>query len=255
MWIFKQWHLSPSINTKDASPVPAPPQEKNQTAIYRQLDRWIREQSLKEIYAEGCSGELKSDSGVSFNGWKIADLKKVSDKESYPGILTSVPLKLEAKYGGSLHVKCGDDEALVRENNLAFSDARGAIGFMTRLSQYKDDPERVKIYLDGAIEAYKMQRNTTVSEAISRTKAELRKAIERVRSAIDRRNKRLFDAIRASHEKDVAVVFGGMHAAGLANLLKQEKLSCAVIEPVGYQDDEEKLMARLTEELDALSAD
>lgn len=252
VWFFKQWHLSPSINTKERNNFQKMPQEKNQTAIYRQLDRWVGKGQLKEIYAEGCTGELDFKSKVSFNGWTIRDLKKASKKPFYPQILTSIPLKIEAKYDKAVLTLCGDDEELVKENNLAFSDARGTMGFLTRITQYKDDPKRRKVYVDGAIELYKMPPSTSVDQVIAKLKTELGSAVQRAKDTIEKRNQKLVQTIQTSAQKEVAVIYGGMHTTGIAKLLDQAGIGCSIVEPVGYQDDETQLMQRLEESLKTL---
>ncbi len=240
------------MNTKNADAARSYPQSKNQTAIYEQLDRWIGERKIKEIYAEGCTGVLNGQSSIGFNGWKIDDLKAASKSAGYPEIVSSVPLKLEAKYGDALHTVCGDDESLVKENNLAFSDARAAIGFLSRLLQYRNDSVRRQPYLDGVIQAYKMDPATTTTQAIERMKTELKSAVARAKSAVEKRNQHLVDVIARSTEKNVAVVFGGMHAAGIVQRLKDAGFGCAVIEPVGYQADEEDLLTHLDSALKSL---
>jgi hypothetical protein len=245
VWIFKQWHLAPSVNTKDSDQVKTYPQSKNQTAIYEQLDQWIRNKKIKEIYAEGCTGQILPDSSISFNGWKASDLHAVSNQASYAEIVTSVPLKLEAKYGDSIRTVCGDDDALVKENSLAFSDARAAIGFLARLVQYRNDRARAKPYLDGVIQAYKMPAQTTLEQATARMKTEFKAAVERAKIAMQKRNRHLVEVIKHSSEPNVVVVFGGMHAAGIVQLLEEAGLGCSVIEPAGYQSDEENLIAKL----------
>src|SRR5687767_967041 len=58
--IFKQWHLSPATRTKDVEASKKLPQFENQTAIYKQLKTWIAAATIKTVFAEGCSGEIKS---------------------------------------------------------------------------------------------------------------------------------------------------------------------------------------------------
>ena len=45
----------------------------------------------------------------------------------------------------------------------------------------------------------------------------------------------------------VAIVYGGMHAAGIMKLLEEKGVHCTVVEPDGYRDDEAGLLARLNE--------
>lgn len=246
VWFFKQWHLAPSVNTTDVEKSKSLPQFANQTAIYEQLNSWIRSGKLKALVAEGCSGEMTTKTTSRFNGWDMQSLKPRADSENYNSILTSIPLKLEAKYGEKLHTLCGDDEDLIKKNALAFSDARGELGYLTRLEQYKNDPERAKLYLDGVIELYHMSANTTIPQAIARLNMELQKTVDQVEQWIQKRNEHLVDVILAApHDSNLAVVFGGAHAPGVQALLEKRGMNCTIVEPAGYQDDETQLLQKL----------
>src|SRR6185437_3555207 len=162
----------PRVNTKEANNSHELPQMPSQAAIFRQLDRWIGKKELNEVFAEGCSGQLDAQPTFKINGWTLADLEAAKGRPDYAEILTSVPLKLEAKYGASLHAVCGDDESLVKDGNLALSDIRGTVGFITRLKQYRNDPIRARPYLDGVVKLYKLPKSTSTDEAIIRLKSE-----------------------------------------------------------------------------------
>lgn len=250
VWIIKQWHLASSVNTKNQNEKKTFPQAENQLSIYRQLDTWIGKKEIEAIVAEGCSGELTQETKLVFNGWSATDLKNALKDATYDSILSSIPLKLEVKYGNDLKTFCGDDEKLVRENLLAFSDARGIVGFLTRLTEHKDKPDRAKIYLDGVIEMYKMNKATTIQQAISRLTKELRASVVRIKASIEKRNMNATDAIKtikAIPGSNIAIVFGGIHAAGLVAQLEQSGFGCSVVEPVGYADDENQMMKKLDE--------
>ena len=249
VWLFKQWHLPPSVDTHAAGASGTRPQAANQTAIYRQLDAWIASGNLSEIFAEGCEGELDAKSDLAINGWKIADLASLSAQPGYDQIVTSVPLKLEAKYGDKLRTLCGDRPALIRQNQLAFSDARGAVGFLSRLMDKKTSDSRAKDYLDSVIGLYKLPSTTTRAQAIARLKVELRASVRSVRELIEKRNAALVARVKSSSEPVVAVVYGGAHAQGIVKLLNQAKLGCSVVEPTGYTDDEARLLSQLEEGL------
>jgi len=249
VWFFKQWHLAPSVNTSDIEKSKSLPQYANQSAIYNQLNTWISLGKVKTVIAEGCSGEMTPKTDAHFNGWDMASLKShLEPAKSYDRILTSIPLKLEAKYGDKIHTLCGDDEALLKKNALAFSDARGELGYLGRLEQYKDDPERAKLYLDGVIELYHMPAGTTIAQAITRLNTELEKSVNEAEQWIQKRNEHLVDVISAApHDSDIAVVFGGAHASGVEALLEKKGMNCTIVEPVGYQDDETQLLQKLKE--------
>ena len=246
VWIFKQWHADPGIDTHDRAKAKALPQAPNQTAIFRQLDSWVGSGALKALVAEGCTGELNRSSKARFNGWSIHDLEAVSTQPHFDDeIVASIPEKLEAKYGGKLRTLCGDDDALIREHLMAFSDVRGTYGFLSRLLQLKNDPARARNYLDGVIELYKLPKTTTQEQAVSRLKTELHVAVERLKSALDKRNQKVVSVIQSLPEDEVAVVYGGIHAPGLLRLLESKGLGCTVVEPAGYHNNEAALMEQL----------
>lgn len=245
IWIFKQWHLGPMVNTKENPKPGVLPQSRNQTSIYLQLEEWVKTKRLAELYAEGCEGEINSDSKFRVNGWDYESLKKISSETVYPEVLSSVPLKIEAKYGTAIRTLCGDDNALVSENSLAFSDARGAIGFLSRLEQYQADPVRAKTYLEGAIQAFKMPASSTIDQAITRSRKELKAAVVRIQDGISKRNRHFVQLLKKSEKAEAALVIGGIHADGLVKLLDDEGVGCAVVEPTGYQNDELDLLEKL----------
>jgi hypothetical protein len=252
VWFFKQWHLAPSIKTTDIEKSKSLPQYDNQSAIYGQLNAWISAGKLKTVVAEGCGGSLNY---VHFNGWDLTALKAASSSKSYDSILTSIPLKLEAKYGDKIHTLCGDDEALIKQNSLAFSDARGELGFLTRLVQNQNNPDRAKLYLDGVIDLYHLPAGTTIPQAIARLKLELQKSVDQVEQGIQKRNEHLADVISAApHDSNIAVVFGGAHAPGVERLLEKKGMNCTIVEPSGYQDDETQLLQKLKELLAQLQS-
>ncbi|MBC7693745.1 MAG: hypothetical protein H7222_18410 [Methylotenera sp.] len=257
VWFFEQWHLAPDVVTKDTENFVEPPQTKNQVAIYQQLDQWITAGQLRTIYAEGCMGEISHGSKLKFNGWTLPDLEKIAKYPDYVRVMTSIPLKLEAKHGKNLSTLCGDDESLIKESNLAFSDARGTLGFILRLEQYRNDPTRAKNYLDGVVERFKLPKTTTVDQAIHMLKTELKSAVARAQAGLEKRNQSLVQTIAKtlskSKDTDIAVIFGGLHAAGVLKLLEEKGLGCTVVEPVGYPTDgkgtDAELMKSLNEAL------
>jgi hypothetical protein len=265
VWIFEQWHLAPGVTTfAPATPVPVSgqwPQQENQTVIYRQLDEWVRRRQVVEIYAEGCdakrgggkNGEIGKDFGESFNGWNLAALEKAASTpdvaSAFDEIISSVPLKLEARHGEQVRVLCADDQEGLKAGLAAFSDARGQLGFLTRLSQNRKDPKRAKIYLDGVIELYRLPAATNVDTAIARLKVELKSSIARIRDSIEKRNQVAVKRVAGSGLHEAAIVFGGVHAPGLVAGLEREGLGCTVVAPTGYVDEDSELVKKLEDAL------
>jgi hypothetical protein len=256
VWFFKQWHLGPKLDTTDIKKSLSLPQEENQKALFDQLDSWISSGKLKTIIAEGCSsGEMTESTALKFNGWDYAGLKSQSAKPDYDSILTSVPLKLEAKYGSKIHVICGDDEELAKKNALAFSDARGEVGYLTRLMQYQNEPAKAAGYMEDVVKLYHLPSDATVAQGISALRSALKASVDQVQGFIQKRNEHLVEvAAKVAQSKgssdNIAIVFGGAHAEGVKTLLEGKQLTCDIAEPAGYPSDdrdEAKMIQRLKE--------
>lgn len=248
VYFIKQWHLSPSVNTEtDPSSSRKLPQYKNQRAIYDELDSWIQAHELNVLYAEGCPIPKNVDGslGLKFNGWSLEALAAYSKRPEFADVVTNVAFKLEAKWGDRLKAHCGDDADALRRNMLAFSDARGVLGYLTRIQEFEKDPKRVKLYLDGVIELYHLPAGATITQAEARLGTELKKSVGEIEKWIEVRNQKLVDAIAGDPSPVVAVVFGGAHASGVKKLLEEKGLGCTVLEPAGYHDDEAEMLSRL----------
>jgi phytoene dehydrogenase-like protein len=248
VYFFKQWHLSPSVNTNAGlSKSMEAPQHDNQTAIYRQLDQWLTQNMKFDLVAEGCPAprEIGADSPEKFNGWSVGDLREKAATEEYADLVTNVGYKIEAKWKDHLKVKCGDDDAEIKKGSLAFSDARALVGYITRLEEYKSQPERAQIYLDGVIDLYKLPKQTTIPQALARLNIGLKRALGDIERSIQVRNQKLVEAVAADSAGSVAVVFGGVHAAGVRKLLEEKGIGCQILEPQGYEDNEVKMLETL----------
>jgi hypothetical protein len=156
-----------------------------------------------------------------------------------------VVYKLEAKWKNQLKARCGDDQDAILKNSLAFSEARGTVGYTLRLEQFRNEPARAQGYLEDVVRLYHLAPNTTVDQAIQHLNLELKKSLDSVERWIDVRNGKLVDAIISDPSPVVAVVFGGVHAAGVQKLLERKGIGCTVLEPVGYRNDEAEMISTL----------
>jgi hypothetical protein len=243
VYFFKQWHLATGIDTKaDRKPHA---QGANLESIYLQLVNWVKSSKVATVIAEGCSSILDESSSVRINGWSISELIKERSSAGFSKIETSVPLKLKAKFGSVLKAKCGDNEALIREQLLQFSDARGDVGYLTRLEQYQNDSTKLKPYLTDVIGMLKLPENSDWAHVRDALRQDLKKTVEAIRTTIEKRNQSLVEAIEKDKPGAIAVVYGGMHANGVKALLEAKGMNCQVLEPTGYQSDEEQLLEQL----------
>ena len=241
VWIFKQWHLPPGTDSKAVTkPLP---QQPNQTAIYRQLERWVTDGQMRTILAEGCEGEIDDKFAKVFNGWSMTDLKAKSKTDTFAEITSHVPMKIEAKFADKVKTLCGDNETMIKQQNLLLSDLRGTVGFLTRLQD--QDSKKADSYLIPAIEVFKFPAATSRSKAVQLLNQLLGERIGLLLKAIDERSMLFAQAIEKAPADKMALVIGGLHADALRKMLEERKLACSVVEPAGYAQDEEKLVADL----------
>lgn len=253
LWVFEQWHFAPGLDTHGQKELP---QQENQTAIYRQLEKWISEMPASEqalIFAEGCEGEIDEHSSTRFNGWNLQELKGKSSGE-LAMIPTHVPLRLESRFSEHVRTLCVDDSKQVRAGLLAFSDARGVIGFMDRIQRFAQDPRRVGPYLQDVRRLYHLPESTNSVQVLRRLKQELAAIVERIELSIRERNAHMVRVIQKAIVDDqkrknqapfAALVIGGAHLNDLVRKLDEAGLSCRVIRPKGYRDDSEVLLSQL----------
>lgn len=246
VWLFKQWHLGPKVNTFLNQDFSKLDQERNQTAIYLQIAKWIETNQVDLVLAEGCQeNELTEKSSIAINGWNISQLKKVALDNNFSQIVSSVPLKLEAKFASKVKTVCGDDLALIEKNGLAFSDARAAIGFLSRINQYKGEDKSLTRYLEAAREAYKLSSKTKKDAIVKHIVGKLKAAVVAIEKATNDRNQILIRKIILEKNKEQTVVYGGIHAEGIVRGLEENQINCDVVTPVGYQDSETELLTTL----------
>ena len=245
VYLVKQWHLPPSITAKLKRIEPFP-QEKNQTQIYGQLAEWIKASSLDTAIAEGCEGEIDDNFKPAFQGWSYADLKQHAHDPDFNKILSHVVVKLKARYPSELHAACGDKLSEIKNAELALSDARADVGYLSRIEEHKNDPVKLKPYLDGAIEAYHLKAGTTVRDAEDSLVIDLRKSLKSFEDSTHERDLSFVQKITAIHSaKPTVLVVGGLHATDLKTILESQKMNCEILEPLAYQNDEEALNQKL----------
>ncbi|MBC7396771.1 MAG: hypothetical protein H7333_04940 [Bdellovibrionales bacterium] len=247
VYLLKQWHLPPQTNTRIPSKENASlPQTANQEQIYNQLSTWVKEGVVDTVIAEGCEGEIDSQFKEVFQGWSFQDLEKRSKEPDYSRILAHPVVKLEAKYGAQVRSLCGDNSLEIKNSQLALSDARAAVGYYSRLNQFKDKPELLKPYLEGARQVYTLPETASVSLALKTVAEDFKKSWTRFEDSSHQRNLAFSEkAASASTKKPIPLVIGGLHVRDLKKALERKKLNCVIFEPLAYQNDEETMQDNL----------
>lgn len=241
VYIVKQWHLGPTTVTKGFAKEKYP-QERNQTAIYKTLSEMVKKKKLQIVVAEGCEGEINSDFKTAFNGWTVDDLSKQSQTKGFDKIITNIPMKLEARWGAKLLTLCGDNEKLIQEGNLRLSNLRGWMGFATKLSEGKGDPDKLQLYSEAAADLLKVPKTTPVDQLQAKIKDKFKEELGLFQKSLYDRNDSFVNALKDKEFDTAAVVIGGLHASDLKDKMQTAGYACEVEEPSGYQREDENLI-------------
>jgi hypothetical protein len=253
--LLKQWHLDTSANSYLARDQKQNyPQAKNQQAIFEAIDRQIANKKDFILFAEGCEGEITSTFPDRFNGWDYPRLQEKKSGSEFSNILTSVPLKLKVKWESALNVQCAESKEKLKANQLAFSDFRGQLGFLTRISEFAGDEAKSKPYLQGVNDIFKLPRVPNTATSIQVLKSELEKSIRQIESTFEQRNQEILKHLTDPRfgMKERIFVIGGSHSASLKKGLETAGIPCEVIEPVGYPAEEDASIQRLREAVQGL---
>lgn len=240
VYIVKQWHLGPKTITRTFKE--KYPQERNQTAIYQAMAGDIKNKKLQVVVAEGCEeGEINSSFKAAWNGWDYNELHKVAQTKGYEKIITHVPLKLEARFDDGVKTLCGDNDRMIQEGNLRLSNLRGWLGFWTRLHEkYIDD--KGKMYSDAAADLLKIPKDTPLPKMLENIKTRMKDDVEAFKKSLSERNDSFVKILQGADFGTAAVVIGGLHAEDLKNKVQAAGLNCEVLEPPGYQKEDEQLL-------------
>jgi hypothetical protein len=238
--ILKQWHLPPTTITKGFKE--KYPQEQNQTALYKFLDENVKNKELQLIVGEGCEGEINSEFKTAFNGWDYNSLHAQYGQKSYSKIISQVPLKIEAKHGDRISTFCGDNDAAIQQANLRLSNLRGWMGFLDRLDEYKDNPEKQRPYIDAAADLLKAPKDTHPDQLVVQIKERIKLDLEAFNKSLQERDESFVKTLTDQDFKQAAVVIGGLHADDLKEKIEAAGMNCVVYEPPGYQPLDEKLI-------------
>ena len=243
IFFIKQWHLPPDINSTNIEKSKSQPQYQNQFEIFSAISQMIAEKKIDTAIAEGCEGQIDSNFKPAFNGWTFEKLSKETSEKDYAAIITHPLLKAEAKYPSRLKTLCGDNLAEIKNAQLALSDMRGDVGYWQRIVELEKNPAKLKLYLDGVIEMFKLPKDTNAQGALLSLKKDMFDSFQKFTLANQKRNESLVEAIKKSDsDKPIVVVYGGLHTADLKSKFESEKWNCEIFEPKSYKNSEEKLI-------------
>lgn len=237
--IVKQWHIEPGINTKDIDSSSKLPQYVNQKDIYELLEKEINNDKIDLVISEGCQGEIKNDSTLKFNSWDIKSLKDAKNNNNYDDIITLIPLKLKAKFGDDIKVVCGDNDELIKKQQLSLSNIRGYYGFYLRLSQHKKNSNKFKTYKESLETIEKQKIDSPIEYCANKIKSN----IEEYKNIMALRNDSFIKTIKEYVSKyNVALVIGGLHFDDLNAKLTNNNIKSKLYVPLGYDEKSEQII-------------
>ncbi len=236
--LIKQWHLLSSQKTLNIQESLSLPQAKNQIAIYKKLKNFINTKKQALLLYEGCEGLINESFAQSFQGWNYKNLeKKIKFPENFSKILTHLGLKLEVEFKEKADNRCGDDKKLIEENQLAFSDLKAFLGYLQRLEQFKNNPEKFEMYaksmLDGSL---------VVQDPIAYALEKSKDSLKKVKNLIKERNQSFIKIIKENKNRNIAVVIGGLHIKDLSERLNKEEIPYSIFIPEGYPKKDTELL-------------
>jgi len=238
--IFKQWHLAPTMVTIDVEKSQLVPQYKNQKQIYTDVLKLIDEGKTSFIIAEGCEGVIDSKFKYKHNGWNYSELEFLKQTSTYPDIMAHIPLKLKVIRPDKIKAVCADDDGLIKKNTLAFSDLRAFVGFVHRLTDFKNknDTDGFKKYSESL---YKITNINAKKEpdAIKIAKKEGLKALKAMQELIAKRNKKFISLAEQNIKLNPVIIIGAMHAEGISKELQKQHIAVKTITPedVDYAEE------------------
>lgn len=246
--IIKQWHASAGVSTQDIEASKKMPQYQNQKEIYDYLVKSLDTNKKSLLIAEGCESgkEVDQNFAPSFNGWNMPSLTKIKSQDNYSDIVTSLPLKFKAKYTENVRVLCADNEALMKKNQLALSDARGFLGFYMRLKQSSSDRNKFASYK----KALEETQGKEIADPIHYTKTQTINSLNLFNHYVQQRNLSFVEIIKKNIHNNPILIVGGLHVKDLIKQLRAEGIETEVMTPKGYPVASETLGDDLLNELE-----
>lgn len=238
--IYQQWHLGAKTNSLKIEESKKLPQYTNQKFIFNHLDNLIKKGEVQTLISEGCEGEINSSFKSTYNGWNYQNLKSHL-KNQYDSIMTLIPLKLEVKYTDKLKTICGDNQKLIDQHGLAFSDLRGFYGYYLRFLQYRDNKAKRDIYL----KALEETEEKKINDPITYTREKGLKNLANVKHLLVKRNEHFLKNIIRYKDQKPALVIGALHLDDLVLKLKKEKIDYVIVDVEGLPKDSKKLLEKL----------
>lgn len=252
IYVLKQWHLPPKVDTTEIATAIKLVQYKNQKDLYQKVSALIEKSSVKVLLSEGCEKvEIDKSFTTKFNGWDYAQLEKTKNKKSYVDILTLLPLKVEAVYTDKVKTLCVDNDELIHKSQLALSDIRAYVGYASRLEEFRQKKDQVSFdrYAKSVLTPEQIAKKV---DALKVAKEMALIAVEEFEEINKSREEKFVEnivALKMNPKDSVALIIGGVHAENLSNDLKKLKWIVEMYTPSGYVDNDKGLLEEVKRKL------
>ena len=237
--IIPQWHLAPETDTKNIKG--DLPQSINQTSIYKELSNWIVDKYVDTVIIEGCENKNEFEKSMKFNGWTLNDLLQTPSIEE---VQTHIGLKLKARFKDNIYIECGDNLALIKENQLALSEIRGLTGFKLRIEQQDLSPTIRKKYVESAKAVLHLSSEKNEKDVLAQIKLNLEKEIEIFETIIKKRNDSFINKTNEIKGRKV-ILIGLIHLNDMKKKLSNLNIPYSTWIPTGLDHAEKDLLSRL----------
>ncbi len=249
--IYKQWHLLPNQNTLDIEKSSKLPQFESQKDLYKRIKKIVEEKKSTLIISEMCEGKIDENFQDTRYGWNYKKLKAELKNPKYDDIMAFIPLKLKVYFGDKVEILCGDNNKLLKKNNLELANLRGYFGFFIRLAETKTkDKEKYKLYANKLIQIGKLKPNANVMDfARKKSLISMKNSLKTLKD----RNEYFMKQIEKNLSKNPVVIIGGLHTEDLSKRLSGKKINFDLVVPAGYLEQDAILMGKIFSVLDSYS--
>ncbi|MEK7692508.1 MAG: hypothetical protein AAB425_15950 [Bdellovibrionota bacterium] len=250
IWILKLWDHAVSDDGQLDTGAKRP-QTLNQASLYRQLEEWLylhAPDRKATVITSGCNvSEITDPYPHKIRGWTLGDLQKRVSDPGYDALPAPIALKLKAKHGGQVRAFCADNQEFERQQSVALSGARAALGFYTRLADQNEKKQIRLEYRVRALELYQLPPSTPGKVLLKTLNRELKRNLAEFTRLANTRVDFLFQAISRAGppESRLLVILPGASAKTLAGKLRRAGFGCQVIEPNGYASESELFLGEI----------
>lgn len=245
IYLLKQWHLPPKVETSDIELAKKLSQYQNQKDLFEKIQTLIAAKKIQSVLSEGCERvDIDEKFKTKFNGWDYEKLEKLTTSKIYPDILTLLPLKVEALYKEKIRTLCVDDLDLIHQSDLALSDIRAYVGYSTRLSEFKKEGDQANYdrYATSILTDDEKKKNVDALQIVRKKASEAILLFQSINAQREQKLVKNILDLKMEKNQAAALVIGGIHVESLEVELSKHKMAVEIYTPKGYVENDKGLI-------------